>query len=259
MKGIRRYTVLGALLVAMLALAALVGVLADGRALAQTDTEETEQAVQEAEQPQRVINVTGQGSVSAQPDRATVVFGVQTEADSAADALEENNTTMQEVISTTLDAGIAENDIQTQQLRLQPVYDQTAGPDGERTLSGYRAINSINVTVQDVEAVGQLLDAAVEAGANTIDSIRFEISDRDQLIADAREAAVNDAQAKAEQLADLTGAELGVVLTISEAGSAPPPEPFLAEDAAAVGGAAPPIEPGAQTIEARVQISWLLE
>lgn len=259
MKGIRRYTVLGTLLVAMLAVAALVGILADERALAQTDSEEAEQAAQQAEEQQRVIHVTGQGSVSAQPDRATVIFGVQTEADSAADALDENNTTMQEVISATLDAGIAENDIQTQQLRLQPVYDEASGPDGERTLTGYRAINSINVTVQDVEAVGELLDAAVQAGANTIDNIRFEISDRDELIADAREAAVSDAQDKAEQLADLTGAELGDVLTISEAGSAPPPEPFIAEEADAVGGAAPPIEPDAQTIEARVQISWLLE
>lgn len=258
MNGLRRYTVLGTLLVAMLAVAALVGVLADGRALAQTDTEESEQVAQEVEQPQRVINVTGQGTVSARPDQATVIFGVQTEADSAADALEENNTTMQEVISATLDAGIAENDIQTQQLRLQPVYDEAAGPDGERTLSGYRAINSVSVTVDNIEGVGDLLDAAVAAGANTIDNIRFEISERDQLIADAREAAVNDAQAKAEQLADLTGAELGEVLTISEAGGAPP-EPFFAEDTAAVGGAVPPIEPGSQTIEARVQISWLLE
>lgn len=259
MKGIRRYTVLGTLLVAMLAVAALVGVLSEERALAQTDTEETEQAAQEADEPQRVIHVTGQGTISAQPDQVVVIFGVQTEADSAADALEENNTTMQEVISATLDAGVAENDIQTQQLRLQPVYDEEPGPDAERTLTGYRAINSINVTVQDVEGVGELLDAAVTAGANTIDSIRFEISDRDQLIADARAAAVEDAQEKAEQLADLTGAELGEVLTITEAGAAPPPEPFAAEEAAAVGGAGPPIEPGAQNIEARVQISWLLE
>lgn len=259
MKAIRRYTVLAALLVAMLAVAALVGVLADGQALAQTDTEETEQVVQEPEEPQRVIHVTGQGSISAQPDRAVVIFGVQTEADSAADALEENNELMQEVISATLDAGVAENDVQTQHLRLQPVYDEAPAADGERTLTGYRAINSINVTVQEIDSLGDLLDAAVESGANTIDNIRFEISDREQLAADAREAAVNDAMAKAEQLADLAGAELGEVLTISESGAAPPPEPFLAQDEAAVGGAGTPIEPGTQAVEARVQISWLLE
>ncbi len=258
MKGIRRYTILGTLLVAMLAVAAFVGILSEERALAQTDTEETEQAAQEPDEPQRVIHVTGQGTISAQPDQAIVVFGVQTEADSAADALEENSTTMQEVISATLDAGVAENDIQTQQLRLQPVYDEEPGPEGERTLTGYRAINNINVTVQDIDGLGELLDTAVQAGANTINNIRFEISDRNQLLADAREAAVDNAMEKAEQLAELTGAELGEVLTISESG-ATPPQPLVAEEAAAVGGAAVPIEPGSQTVEASVQISWLLE
>ena len=108
----RNLSLLGVLLVAILAAGALAGVLADGAALAQTETPQEETAAQQQDEPHRVIHVNGVGVVSAQPDQAVVTFGVQTQANSAAEALEENSTLMQEVISATVEAGIAEDNIQ---------------------------------------------------------------------------------------------------------------------------------------------------
>ena len=258
MKGKRRWALLGALIIALLGVAALAAILTDGNATAQTDEPETEEIAQPQEpQSERLVQVTGHGIISAAPDQAIVRFGVQTQAESAGEALEENNLLMQEVISATLEAGIDEDEIQTQQLRLQPVYSQTLNAVDPLTVTGYQAFNSVAVTAQDLSTLGELLDAAVEAGANTVEGIQFEIDNREALSAQAREAAVNDALEKAEQFAELTGTELGMVMTITEI-SSEQPQPIAVEDVAAVGGAVS-ISPGTETVEARVQVSWQLE
>ncbi len=203
----------------------------------------------------RVITVTGQGKVQVQPDIATVGLGVQTEADTAEDALDENNVRMQDLISTTLESGVAEEDIQTQVLRLQPIYEQPSGDQQQPTLTGYRATNTVQITVRDLANLGVVLDGAVEAGGNTIDSIQFELSDPEEAARQAREAAMNDATAKAEQLTSLAGAQLGEVLTIDEQGSSPPPVIF-AEPAASPSESAVPVQAGSQTVEANVSVSW---
>lgn len=206
---------------------------------------------------ERTISVSGQGRVSARPDMAVVWLGVQTEADTAGDALEENSVQMQSVISTTLEAGVEEDDIQTQGIRLQPIYDQPQDAQ-EREVQGYRASNIVEVTVRNLDELGTLLDAAVEAGGNTIDNIRFEIGGSDEVLAQAREAAVDNARAKAEQLASLLNVELGDVLTISET-SFSPPMPVVFEEAAADRATAVPVQPGTQSIEVSVQITWQIQ
>ena len=205
---------------------------------------------------ERTLSVSGQGNVSIRPDMAVVWLGVQTEADTAQEALEENSVQMQSVISATLEADVAEDDIQTQGIRLQPIYDQPQ--DGQpREVQGYRASNIVEVTVRDLDDLGALLDAAVAAGGNTIENIRFEVGDTDEVLAQAREAAVNNAREKAEHLASLLDAELGQVLTVSEL-SFTPPTPIVFEEAAA-DTAAVPVQPGTQSIEASVQITWQLQ
>lgn len=205
----------------------------------------------------RTISVTGAGQVSATPDTAVVRLGVQTDADTAADALEQNSLRMQDVISATLDAGVAEEDIRTSGLRLQPRYDR-ADEEAPDTIIGYRANNSVEITVTDLDGLGELLDTAVAAGSNTIDSIQFQVSNRNELMDAAREAAMNDAIAKAEQLTELAGASLGPVLTINETSR---PAPAFAQEAAfdGVGGAAVPVQPGSQTIEVTVNVTWFIE
>lgn len=203
---------------------------------------------------ERVIQVTGNGAVSAQPDIATVRLGVQTEADTAVDALDQNNVRMSDLISATLEAGVAEEDIQTQGLRLQPVYDRS---DDTPELTGYRASNIVEVTIRDLDNLGATLDAAIAAGGNTIENIRFEVSDREELLAAAREAAMNDAIQKAEQLTALADAELGEVLTITELGGTGPVP--VALERVESESAAVPVSPGTQTIEANVQVSWRIQ
>ncbi|MGD2047855.1 MAG: SIMPL domain-containing protein [Chloroflexota bacterium] len=210
----------------------------------------------EGDSPQRTINVSGNGQVSAPPDITVVRLGVQTEAEEAATALEENNDQMQALIGVLEDADIPAEDIQTQVVQLFPRYEETPTVDGQPELVGYTATNVVEVRVRDIDAVGGILDEAVQAGGNRIEGIRFEISDPAEYLDQAREAAWNDAQNKAEQLAGLAGTELGEVLTINESGRVPQPiveRPAIAEVAAAV-----PIEPGSQTVQVDLQVTWLL-
>lgn len=244
------------LIVGFFSFAALAGVLFEQPARAQDgDATPAESSVE------RTITVSGQGRVSARPDVAVVRIGVETEADTATAALDENSVRMSGVISATLDAGVSREEIQTEGLSLRPIYQRPdPGPEGEEgmpELVGYRASNIVAVTVRDLDELGMLLDAAVEAGGNTIQGIRFEISDNEELRSAAREAAMNEAIAKAEQLTDLAGAELGDVLTIEEiGGDAPSPVRLEAE---AAQDAAVPIEPGQQEISVSLRVTWRIE
>ncbi len=201
----------------------------------------------------RTIQVSGQGEVRAEPDRAIVRLGVQTEADTAQSAMQTNSESMTAVISATLDAGIDQADIQTEGFRLQPVY-QSSDNSQSPELTGYRVSNIVRVTVRDLTQLGDLLDSAVSAGSNTIEGIQFEISNQAEMEAAAREAAMNDAQQKAEQLTNLAGAELGPVHTIIETGvSSPRPVALAAQESPA---ASVPVQPGTQLIQASVQVTW---
>lgn len=237
------------LLVALVLLLALFAISNQNPVKVRAQTDE------QASTSERVVTVTGQGQVQVQPDIATARLGVQTEADTAEDALNENNVRMQDLISATLESGVAKEDIQTQVLRLQPIYEQPSGDQQQPTLTGYRATNTVQITVRDLANMGVVLDGAVEAGGNTIDSIQFKLSDPEEAARQAREAAMNDATAKAEQLTSLAGAQLGEVLTIDEQGSSPPPV-VLAEPAAAPAESTVPVQAGSQTVEANVTVSW---
>lgn len=241
-RKVTKVATIGSLLLVLLAAALFGGNWFAGEAGAQT----------EAEPAERMVNVTGFGRVAARPDIAIIRVGVQTEADTAAEALEENNLLMQAVISATVAAEIDEADIQTQGIRLNPVYGSSE--DGApATITGYQAGNIVEVIVRDLDQLGTLLDSVVEAGGNTIEGIRFEVSDMRELLVQAREAAMNDARNKAEQLTALADAELGEVLTITEF-SQPPPIPAVSD--IAVVEAAVPVQPGTEYVETTVQVVW---
>lgn len=257
MSHLQRITTFLGLSVAILALVALFALVERQSALAQTDDEEVV-AQSPAETMPRAVQVSGRGEVRAQPDSAIVRVGVETEADEAVTALEENSVLMSEVISITVDAEIAEEDIQTQGLQLQPVYSEPGPEGGTREVTGYRARNVLQVTVRDLDALGELLDAMVEAGGNTIEGIQFEVSDAEEMRAQAREAAMNDARDKAEQLVTLADAELGEVLSITEVGAVPPPQPLALEEAIQFDQAVP-IAPGTEPVIVDVQVTWRIE
>lgn len=245
---------LAGLLVGLLALAALAGVFLEQPTFAQTGESTPEAVAVQSETEDRLITVSGKGTVSARPDTAIVRIGVQTKAESAAQALEQNNLRMNDVISATLDAGVDEADIQTDSLRLNPQYDQNE--DGPPVLIGYQATNTVAITVQDLDNLGELLDTAVTAGGNTIEGIQFEISNNDALRARAREEAMSEAVAKAEQLAELAGAELGEAVTIEELGSTIPQPVTLEAEAARGAAGAVPIQAGQQSVQSSIRVTW---
>ena len=210
-------------------------------------------------QPQRTISVSGSGTASATPDEVVLQLGVETTAETAREAVSENSEQMAAVIAALRDAGIPDENIQTQTVRLRARYETVRtefGQTDQRELVGYTATNIVQARTSDLDAVGQLLDEAVEAGANRIEGLRFELSDPVALLEQAREAAWEDAEQKAEQLASLAGVELAEVMTIEEATTAPRPVGRVAVEA---DGMAVPIEPGAEDVQVDLHVTWSVQ
>lgn len=237
-------------MIAIFAVLVTAGYVALNRGRAETISRPV---VQETESDMRTVQVAGTGEVRVQPDSAVINLGVQTEANTAEDVLKENNTRMQSLLETLEDAGIPSSDIQTQTINLSPRYEF----DNEtRTLIGYMASNIVQVQVDDLDSLGTLIDEAVSDGANTVDSISFEISNPQNAADQARQEAFENARHKAEELADLADAGLGVVLAIEETSITPGPlaRSFeVVEQAAAV-----PVAPGRQVVRVEVKVTWTL-
>ena len=193
------------------------------------------------------VTTLGHGTVTTVPDVATINAGVQTEAANAADAVAQNSQRMEQVIAALKRAGGEE--LQTRQVSVYPRSDE----QGKTT--GFVAQNSVGAKAKIAEA-GALIDAAVAAGANTVDGPVLERSDRDALYRDALAKAVDDARLKAEALAGAGKFRVGMVVSVVEEGASAP-EPFLAADSAARSAkVATPIEPGTQDVEASVTVSF---
>jgi uncharacterized protein YggE len=167
--------------------------------------------------PPAAISVTGEATVSVPPDQAEIDGGVTSEAKTAREASEANNTAMGKVLVALKGAGIDEKDFQTSRLSLQPQSaPNRPGPSG---IVGYRASNRVTIRVRDVTKVANVIDTLVGAGANEIGGINFIVSKASKLLDEAREQAVADARRKAEIYAKAAGVTLGAPLSISEEGS----------------------------------------
>lgn len=202
------------------------------------------------------VRVTGTGEVRVIPDRATVRLGVQAEAEMAADALAENNRRMLALIGALQEAGVAPEDIQTQVVRLQPRREEPIEPrEGLGQIVEYLATNVVEVTVRNLLNLGAIIDAAVQAGGDTVQGINFQVSQPAEAIVQARQRAMQDATMAAEQLAMLAGADLAEVLTISEARSAP----IAFERVEVAETAAVPIQPGTESVQVMVNVTWRLQ
>jgi len=198
----------------------------------------------------RTITVTGNGSVTTVPDRASFQFGVTTQAATAKEAMSRNAAAASAVIAALKDAGVAASDLSTSGVSLSPV----TGPDGTQIVS-YTASNTVTAGIALAKA-GALVDAAVAAGADTVYGPGLDRSDQAALYAQALAKAVDDAKAKAEVLAQGAGVTLGAVQAIAEGGSAEP-IPFAAK-AAPAEGVATPIEPGTQEVDASVSVTYAI-
>jgi uncharacterized protein YggE len=202
------------------------------------------------------ISVTGEASISVPPDLASVDAGVATDAKTAREASEANNTAMAKVLAALKAANIEAKDIQTSRLSLQPQY--APNRSGPSPIVGYRASNRVTVRIRDVSKVAGVIDTLVGAGANDIGNVNFEVSQASKLLDDAREKAVADARRKAEIYARAAGVTLGAPLSISEEGA---PRPmFRAKMAAPMAAAAPtPIAQGEEMLSVSVSVTWAIK
>ena len=168
---------------------------------------------------QRTLTVTGSGMVTLTPDVAYIYIGVHTENVSVAEAVAENNTKAQAVATAIKGFGVEEKDIQTTNFSIWPQdqYDDKGNKSG----TIYNVDNTVYITVRDLTKIGDLLDASIRAGANTINSIQFDVADKTEALSQARKAAVENAQKQAQELVDATGVKLGDVQTISYYDSTP--------------------------------------
>ena len=201
------------------------------------------QAQSDSDDQVRSISISGVGRVKAEPDIANITIGVTKQGEDAGEASQQAAAAMESVVASLLDMGIAENDIQTTSLNLNPTYNWDQNPP---KIVGWEASNMVNITVRDIDSVGAVVDAATKAGATNMNGISFRVEDPSMAEAEARAAAVADAEAKATQLAAAAGVEIIGVLSISESGAQQPEPIYYARAEAAFDGAAAstPVLPG---------------
>jgi len=208
----------------------------------------------------RTISVSGAGQAFLVPDIAYIYLGVHTEKPSASEAVTENNAQTQKVIDALIAFKIAEKDIRTTNFSIWPMdkYDpQTGTPTGEKT---YAVDNTVYVTLREIDKLGSLIDTIVEAGANTVNSIQFDVADKDKVLKDARADAMKNAAAQAQELAEAAGLQLGEIQSIQFNESQPYPI-FEGKGGggADVAASVVPIQPGQLTFSVTVNISYLIK
>ena len=206
----------------------------------------------------RQVTVIGSGQVQGVPDTLTADVGIEFTAPDVTTAMNQTNDRQQAVINALVGAGVDRKNISTTTVNLQPQYSNPE-PAGTANIAGYRATNAIEVKIHPTEAASKLLALIVSTGgdATRISSVSYSIADDSQLVKDARARAFQDAKNRADQYAQLSGLQLGKVLSISEAsGSGPvagaPPAPRGM-------AAAVPLEPGQQTVSFSVTAVWELD
>ena len=218
-----------------------------------TITQQTQPAV-------RSLSVTGSGQANLVPDIAYIYLGVHTEKPTASDAMTENNAQTQAMIDALTKFGIDKKDIRTTNFSIFPTdkYDpQTGQPTGQKV---YSVDNTVYVTVRDLKKLGDLLDTVVAAGANTINSIQFDVADKEAAIKSARANAVKDADTQAKELASSAGVTLGEIQAIGFSDNSPVPLFDGKGGGAAVAQAASvPIQPGQLTLTVTVNVTYAIK
>lgn len=204
--------------------------------------------------PQIVVNATGEVRVA--PDRATISIGVQSRATTAAAAASANATKQKAIIDAIKARGVPAEQITTSGFNVIPEtrYDRE-GQAAPRTTS-YLVINQVTVELKRVDLAGPMIDAALGAGANQINSLSFGVQNADSARRAALTIAVGKARADAEAIARAAGGSLGSMIEMIAGDFARPPMPMRMEMAMQKAADATPVEPGLETIGASVSARW---
>lgn len=197
------------------------------------------------------ITVTGSGSAKAVPDVADWSFGVQSDAGTASEALSEAAKATRKIVAALRDAGVAKEDLRTEQVSL---YPRTSN-DGLSVI-GYSASSSVYATVRELGKAGAVVDAAVSAGANQVSGPTLRVSDDRTQYRAAVDAAMDDAHTRAQALADKAGVTLGApVAFVENNGGYPMP---VYDSVRAAAESAVPIEPGVDEISATLTVTFVI-
>jgi uncharacterized protein len=237
----RTWIVAGALIVALVVIAFAATALAQGDSSA-------------GGKPVHTIRVSSTATVKASPDEAVVGLGVHSEAAASADAFARNAEDMQAVLNALKAAGIDEKDIQTTNVSLQ---QRVTGRGTANEQQLFVASNAIRVTIHDLSAVGSVIDAAVGAGADSVNDIRFQLANPDVVRTDALTQAVTGARAKADALADAADATVVRVVTIDEQNYQPPIyDAPMATAALGAAASTPIVPPSSLDVTETVSVVW---
>ncbi len=204
------------------------------------------------------LTISAESRISEKPDIATITAGVVNEAPTAAEALAENARRMTAVIAAVRRSGVAERDIQTAQLSINPqtVYAENVPP----RVTGYQATNTVTVKVRNLANVGKTVDALVAQGGNQLNGIAFGIDQPDPALDRARAEAFKKARARADIYAQAAGMTVKRIIAITEGGSVEPPRPMpVMMMARAQAMDSTPVSPGEVNLTANVTVMFELQ
>lgn len=209
----------------------------------------------------RAVSISGYGSVSAEPDMATVRIGARVEAPTPQEAAARNREIMNAAYAELAAAGIERKHVRTVNFQLKPLYrsERDGKGDAYNVVRAYEATNLISVTLLDLEKVGPAIDALIAAGANEAAGVVFDFQNRAAMVREARLAAAQDAVAKAEAYARVLGVKLGPIQSFRESGGWE--DRRRAEEMARLeaGPAPTPVSGGERTVGAALDVTWTLE
>lgn len=206
------------------------------------------------------VAVTATGRTTASPDMALVTLGAEARAATLAQATAEVARRMTAVLARARALGIPEADIATAAYSVEPVMTPPRTGEEPMQITGYRASSLVRLTLRQLDGIGRALDDLVSAGANAVRGVQFALADPGRAEARARENAVREATARAEQLAAAAGRRLGALIWLGEGAMARPwPDQFLRTTQMAIPAMAPgPVEPGQLEIAVTVDARWRL-
>lgn len=212
-----------------------------------------------AEERPRIVSVSGQGEIQAEPDQAIVTLGVESRKPALADARAEVSKTIDAVLKLTRDLKIDQKYVRATRISVQPEYNWDTAAK-ERNLIGYFVSRQVEIDLRDLDKLGVLMEKATDLGVNQIGDPRLESSKRHDLEREALAKAVDDARANAEAIAKAAGAKLGPVRTVS-ASSGYVPVPMAARVktmamSAAAPDAAQTYQSGQMTFNGNVQVEY---
>lgn len=202
------------------------------------------------------ITVGGEGEIKVAPDRANVTLGIQTQGKTAAEAMDAANQKMQAIVAKLKELKLPDNVIQTKNVSVSPQYSQRPPEGTAATIIGYQANNSVEVRIDDINRTGEIVDAAVNAGANQVQGIRFSLKDDSAIRGKAVEAAVNSARVDADSLAKALGVQLKGVQTVSI--DSAPRTTTVDRAVAASPSFAAQVQPGEISYTVHVQVTYAI-